>query len=58
MLFFCHFVLLQLYTHYVGNFDKAIETLASWIKKSPTMAAVIEEIQVRYATKFSIECRK
>ena len=58
MLFFCHFVLLQLYTHYVGNFDKATETLASWIKKSPTMAAVIEEIQVRYATKFSIECRK
>ena len=56
MLFFCHFVLLQLYTHYVGNFDKATETLASWIKKSPTMAAVIEEIQVRYATKF--ECRK
>ena len=48
MLFFCHFVLLQLYTHYVGNFDKATETLASWIKKSPTMAAVIEEIQVRY----------
>ena len=58
ILFFCHFVLLQLYTHYVGNFDKATETLASWIKKSPTMAAVIEEIQVRYATKFSIECRK
>ena len=35
-----------MYTLYVGNFDKATETLSTWTKKSPAMAAVIEEIQV------------
>ncbi|CAH3158676.1 unnamed protein product, partial [Porites evermanni] len=39
------FVFLQMYTLYVGNFDKATETLSTWTKKSPAMAAVIEEIQ-------------
>ena len=37
---------MQMYTHYVGNFDKATETLSLWTKKSPTMAALIDEIQV------------
>lgn len=40
------FVSLQMYTLYVGNFDKATETLSTWTKKLPAMAAVIEEIQV------------
>ena len=35
-----------MYTLYVGNFDKATETLSTWMKKSPAMTAVIEEIQV------------
>ena len=35
-----------MYTHYVGNFDKATETLSLWTKKSPVMAALIDEIQV------------
>jgi len=35
-----------MYTHYVGNFDKATETLSLWTKKSPIMAALIDEIQV------------
>jgi len=35
-----------MYTHYVGNFDKATETLSLWTKKSPPMAALIDEIQV------------
>ena len=37
-----------MYTLYVGNFDKATETLSTWMKKSTAMAAVIEEIQVIY----------
>lgn len=36
---------LKMYTLYVGNFDKATETLSTWMKKSPAMTAVIEEIQ-------------
>ena len=44
----CSFVFLQMYTLYVGNFDKATETLSTWTKKSPAMAAVIEEIQVSF----------
>ncbi|KAL9960565.1 hypothetical protein ACROYT_G034040 [Oculina patagonica] len=36
---------LKMYTLYVGNFDKATETLSLWTKKSPTMAGVIDEIQ-------------
>lgn len=39
-----------MYAHYVGNFDKATETLSLWTKKLPTMAALIDEIQVRYST--------
>ena len=35
-----------MYTLYVGNFDKATETLSTWMKKSPAMTAVIEEVQV------------
>ena len=35
-----------MYTLYVGNFDKATETLSTWMKKSAAMTAVIEEIQV------------
>ena len=35
-----------MYTHYVGNFDKATETLSLWTKKSPVLAALIDEIQV------------
>ena len=38
-----------MYTLYVGNFDKATETLSTWTKKSPAMAAVIEEIQVSFS---------
>ena len=38
-----------MYTLYVGNFDKATETLSTWTKKSPPMAAVIEEIQVSFS---------
>lgn len=36
---------LKMYTHYVGNFDKATETLSTWMKKSAAMTAIIEEIQ-------------
>lgn len=39
-----------MYAHYVGNFDKATETLSLWTKKLPTMAALIDEIQVSYST--------
>lgn len=39
-----------MYTDYVGNFDKATETLSLWTKKLPTMAALIDEIQVSYRT--------
>jgi hypothetical protein len=36
---------LKLYTDYVRNFDHAMETINSWIEKSPKFASMLEELQ-------------
>ncbi|EDO48185.1 predicted protein, partial [Nematostella vectensis] len=36
---------LKMYSAYVGNFDKANETVSVWLKKLPKFASVINEIQ-------------
>ena len=37
---------LKLYTDYIGNFDKAIKSLNTWMAKVPKFASLLQDIQV------------